>query len=113
MTGKAEIKNKILKSLEACGNFQRTHNFLFQSFHAILRCQLEAFFDHQQNLFFLDTLSNRIKALSKLEGKPNEHLMNFGSFSLFLQTQTLSNKFEVLCLSQCKIDKTWLFGENL
>ena len=46
MAEKAEIKSKILKSLEACANFQRTHNFLFQSFYAILKCQLEAFFDH-------------------------------------------------------------------
>ena len=34
MAEKAGNKTKILNSLEKCGNFQKTHNFLIQSFHA-------------------------------------------------------------------------------
>ena len=36
MTEKAGLQSKVIISLENCGNFQRTHNFLLQSFHAIL-----------------------------------------------------------------------------
>ena len=38
MAEKASFKTGILNSLEKCGNFQRTHNFLVNSFHAILQC---------------------------------------------------------------------------
>ena len=58
-------------------------------------------------------LTSRIKALSKVEGKPKEQIRTFNELHQFLSllpdSENLSNKFEAFCQSQCKIDKIWLF----
>ena len=78
MAEKASPKTGILNSLEKCGNFQRTYNFLLNSFHAILRCQIDAFFENmsldsdQHHLDFLNTLSSKIEALYQPESSDEE-----------------------------------------
>ena len=57
MAEKASFKTGILNSLEKCGNFQRTHSFLLNSFHAILRCQIDAFFENMS----LDSVSTSLR----------------------------------------------------
>ena len=124
MAERAGMKTKILNSLEKCGNFQRTHNFLIQSFHAILRCQIDAFFENLSadaytcHLDFLEILSSKIEKICE-ENSPGEQKSSSEQIEAFNEIQkfmsdssdcdNLHKDFNSFCNSMAEQDDTWHF----
>ena len=124
MAEKAGNKTKILNSLEKCGNFQRTHNFLIQSFHAVLHCQIDAFYESlsadtdKNHLDYLQTLSSKIEKIGE-EKSPGEQKSSSEQIAAFIEIQEfisdspngddLHKKFNSFCDSMGEQDDTWHF----
>ena len=124
MAEKAGNKTKILNSLEKCGNFQRTHNFLIQSFHAVLRCQIDAFYESlsadtdKNHLDYLQTLSSKIEKIGE-EKSLGEQKSSSEQIAAFIKIQEfisdspngydLHKKFNSFCDSMGEQDDTWHF----
>ena len=124
MAEKAGNKTKVLNSLEKCGNFQRTHNFLIQSFHAVLRCQIDAFYESlsadtdKNHLDYLQTLSSKIEKIGE-EKSPGEQKSSNEQIAAFIEIQEfisdspngddLHKKFNSFCDSMGEQDDTWHF----
>ena len=118
MAENAGNKRKILNSLEKCGNFQRTHNFLIQSFHAILRCQIDAFFESlsadtdKHHSAFLHALSLMFETISKSKSS-HEQIEAFNEIQKFVSvspdSEALHKSFHAFCQSVCVEDDTWSF----
>ena len=118
MAENAGNKTKILNSLEKCGNFQRTHNLLIQSFHAILRCQIDAFFESlsadtdEDHSAFLHTLSLMFETISKSKSS-HEQIEAFNEIQKFVSvspdSEALHKSFHAFCQSVCVEDDTWSF----
>ena len=115
MAENAGNKTKILNSLEKFGSFQRTHNFLIQSFHAILRCQIDAFFESlspdtdEHHSAFFHTLSLMFETISKSKSSHGQ-IEAFNEIQKFVSvspdSEALHKSFHAFCQSVCVEDDT-------
>ena len=83
---KAHAFNRVVNSSPS------SHNFLIQSFHAILWCQIDAFFENLSadaytfHLDFVEILSSKIEKVSE-EKSPGEQKSSSEQIETFIEIQ--------------------------